>query len=464
MKKFSSRMYRAILFTLGIMPIAATVYRFLLDHVIFGAVWFFFQTALMALLTLFPAFLGNYREYEVVRYEGAKGSDPNPDREAVHTLVKEGHRFPLRMTADILLLIVMFVSAFLLPGEYFIGESLIRKFFFAVFSTLMLLLAAHDLPSSVFAWEDIPGMILGILGYFCMALFLHFSKKDISDLKALISLCAVMYLFFGAVALNRQSVVISMSAHSGDDRKLPKLILLKNRRIVLSFATLVTIVSLVGPIKTAILWFFSKIGDVVRWVRALFGHEPSQNVPFPSATMMQPMAAETEQVVETVSQAADESYLIIYIFFGFIGLSLLWLIYEGIKKLSKKLSKWMEQFAHNVGEGFYDEKEELMTAEEMRDRLKGSIKSGLESLFKREKPWKELDGRERARRLMKMYYKKRAGKVNNLRAKTAREVLAESKVSDKNQKLFSEAYETARYSEHEVSAESMEELKKDLRL
>jgi len=325
------------------------------------------------------------------------------------------------------------------------------------------LLAAHDLPSSVFAWEDIPGIFLGVLGYFCMALFLHFTKQDVSRLKLLISLCAVAYLFFGAVALNRQSVVISMSAHSGDDRKLPKLILIRNRRIVISFAVIVTVVSMVSPIKRAVIWFFSRIGDLVRWIRALFGHESNQNVPLPVSTMMQPLAAETG-VAETVAEVSEDSYLIVYIFFAIIGLSLLFLIYEGIKKLSKKLSKWMEQFAHNVGEGFYDEREELMTAEEMRDKLKGSLKRGFESLFKRDKPWKELDGRERARRLMKTYYKKRTGKVKNLRAKTAREVLGESKVSEENKKLFSEAYETARYSEHAVSAESMEELKKDLRL
>ena len=464
MKKVTVRIHRALLFVLAILPIAAALYGLLLEDILFGAGWLLAQTALMALLTLLPAFIGNYREYEGVKYEGSRGSDPNPDREAVHMLMKEGHRFPLRMTADLTVVLGLFVLAFFLPKSVFIGGTLVRRMFFAFLSTFCVLLAAHDLPSPVYIWEEIPGMLLGVLGYFGMSLYLQFTAKDVQTLRVLISVCAVLYLFFGAVALNKQSIAASMSAHSGEGRKIPRLIAVRNRRIVISFAALITAVSLVNPIRKAVLWVFRMIGKGILWVRMLFGYKPSTNTSLPFEAGMEILSGGETEVAEVAAEAVEESNLIVYLFLGFVGLAFLYLMFEMFKKLSKRLSDWMERFAHNVSEGFYDEKEELMTADELRDKLKNSLKNGFESLFKREKAWKDLDGRERARRLMKTYYKKRTGKVGNLRAKTAREVLSEGKVSEENQKLFSKAYEIARYSGHEVDAESMDQLKKDMKL
>lgn len=463
MKRLTTRLHRALLFVLALMPLSQAICRMVTVSVLPGAVFLIAQTTLLALVTLLPAYVGNYREYEVVQYEGKRTSDPNPDREAVHTLVSEGRRFPLRLAADILVTGLVLAVALLLPGDLFIGGKLARKIAFAVMQTALALIAAHDLPVQTYIWGDIPGMFLGVLSYLGMALFLHFTKADVASLQTLISVCAVLYLFFGAVALNRQSIAASMSTHSGEERRAPGFIVLRNRRIVIAFASVVTLISLPESVRRAVLWLLSQIGRLVRLLRGA-GDTPSSSPlpPMLQSTVMQavPEAAPVEEMAADMGGSST----LVYIFLGFICLCILWLLYEFIKKLSAKLASWMERFAHNVGEGFYDEKEELMTADELRDRMAAGLKRGLESLFKREKPWRELTGRERARRLMKTYYKKRAGKVKNLRAKTAREVLSEGVLSQENRETFSRAYDAARYSEHEVSAEKMEEIKKDLRL
>lgn len=461
MKRLSVRLHRALLFVLALMPLVTALCRLLTVSVYTGAIFLSVQTALLAMITLLPAYIGNYREYEVVRYEGSRTSDPNPDREAVHTLVKEGHRFPLRLFADLTALLLCFITVFLLPKELFIGAAFFRRILFAALFMVMLLSAAHDLPSSVYIWEDIPGMVVGLIGYLAMAIYLHFANTPPTHLQWLIAACAVLYLFFGAVALNRQSIVLSMSAHSGEDRRIPKLIALRNRRIVITFATVVTVVSLIEPIRRGVVWLLRQFVRLFGLLKGAPSDMP-HSMPFAAGTVMEAVP-QTEQAA-VAAQDMGGSNIVVYVFLGVIVVCLLFLLYEMIRKLSDKLTKWLERFAHNVSEGFYDEKEELLSADEMRDRLAAGLKRGLESLFKREKPWRELTGRERARRLMKSYYKKRAGKVENLRAKTAREVLSEGVISKENKLAFSEAYEAARYSDNEVSAEKMDAIKKDLRL
>lgn len=117
-----------------------------------------------------------------------------------------------------------------------------------------------------------------------------------------------------------------------------------------------------------------------------------------------------------------------------------------------------------MNEGFYDEREQLMSAEEVRENMKKRLRERMKQLFTRETPWEKLDGRGRARRLLRDFYKKRMRKASNLRARTAREAIFEGDAARADREAFADFYDEARYSAHEVDAARADQFKKDLKL
>ena len=92
------------------------------------------------------------------------------------------------------------------------------------------------------------------------------------------------------------------------------------------------------------------------------------------------------------------------------------------------------------------------------------LRERMKQLFTRETPWEKLDGRGRARRLLRDFYKKRMRKASNLRARTAREAIFEGDAARADREAFADFYDEARYSAHEVDAARADQFKKDLKL
>lgn len=463
MKKLFSRLHRSLLLILALLPVVSVVMRWLTVNLFTGVGIWMMEMFLLSMITLLPAYVGSYREYEVVSYENARNNDPNPDREVVHTLMSEGHRFPIRLVSDIAFMVLSICIVLFLPREWFVGASLTRKLFFILVCLIFQLVAAKELPSPVFIWSDIAGVLLGSIAYLALAVYLHFSKNAPPALQTLISVSAVLYLFLGTVALNKQSILLSMSAHQGEGQSVPKQIVIRNRRIVISFASLVTIVSLIDPIRRFFAYLAQKLGWLLSRIFGLHSAPVEAPAAF-HATMPEPVQMAGEMYEETAGDMSLLSKIVVYGFLGLVALGFLYVVFDGIKKLADKLTKWLEQLVGNVSEGFYDEKEELMSADEMRDQIKNNLLSGIKNLFARETPWRELDGRERTRRLLKLFYKKRAGKISNLRAKTAKEAIFEGDAPDGSREAFYRMYDLARYSDHPVKSEEADALKKDLKL
>ncbi len=464
MNRLTGRLIRALLYVLALFPPVIVLFGWIVNSLYLGAFIFAGEIFLMSLIALLPAYIGNYREYEVVRYENARNNDPNPDKELIRQTMSEGHRFPLRLFADIAFFLVSAIAVLFLPKEWFIGGSLIRKLFFIAILLVLQLVAAKDLPAPSNIWEDIPGMFIGAVGYLFLSVYLHFTTKDVSALQTLTSVCAVLYLFIGGVALNKQSISLSMSAHSGESMRIPKLIVIRNRRIVLTFASVVTVVSLIEPVRRLFSWLARQLGMLLS---KLFGLNPVASdsmPPMPMSTMMEPMVTAAPEMEQATAEIGLFSKIFVYGFLILVALGFMWVVFDAIKKLVDKVTKWLEKLAGSVSEGFYDEREELMSADEMRDQIKNSLLSGVKGLFKREKAWRDLTGREKARRLLSITYKKRAGKIKNLRAKTAKEAIMASDVPENRKDAFYKAYDAARYSSHEIPGEDMDALKKELKL
>ncbi len=465
MKRLENRLLRAVMYLLCVMPACAFLFRLLMGAGFwYGPAWLCAQTALAALLALLPAYIGDYREYEVVTVEGGAGGDPNPDREVKRTMMHEGRRFPLRMTADLAFLAVNFVLALFLPGPVLASRHFLYRLGFLVMMTILLMLAMPGMSAAHCMWTDLPGMLLGAVGYLAAALYLHFSGSDVSRMKALVTVCAVLFLFFGGVTLNRQSIRASMSTHAGEEHRAPREIVRRNRRIVLSFAALVTLVSLVEPIRAAANWCLRQVGAFFRWISSLLsrGGDASATMPELGSAAMQ--AGESAAQAAETAKNSPFADILTYVFLGLLALGFLWMLFDRIRALINRLSEWLEKFAGSVNEGFYDEREQLMSAEEVRESMKKRLRERMKQLFARETPWERLDGRGRARRLLRDFYKKRMRKTNNLRARTAREAIFTGDAARADREAFADFYDAARYSAHEVDAARADQFKKDLRL
>ena len=168
MKRLTARLHRALLIILALLPIVSVVMRWLTVSLYTGVGIWAAEIFCLSIITLLPAYVGSYREYEVVSYENSRNNDPNPDREAVHTLMKEGHRFPIRLFADIAFMALGVVAALFLPKDWFVSSSLIRKLFFCLVCLVLQLVSAKDLPSPLFLWGDVAGIFIGATGYLAL--------------------------------------------------------------------------------------------------------------------------------------------------------------------------------------------------------------------------------------------------------------------------------------------------------
>ncbi len=466
MKRLLTHLHRLTLFVLSLIPACALVFEALFNSYAFGLMWFTGLSLLAAITAFVPPTIGNYSVRTVTVFEGNATNDPNPDRETRQEIIKEGRRFYLRLTVDIILLIANIIAILLLPIDKFIDASIARRLVFAAVSTFLFMVALRDISSYDCFWTDTPGVLVGAIVYLIAAIVLKFSPHS-GGFNALITVCAVAFLFFGTIALNSRSIAESMSSYTDKLRKPPKPIGRRNRRIVITFACTVTVAALIGAVRNGILWVLARIGDFLKFISLLLrggsGSEVPPDLPaglMPQATVMQA----APQVVETVEETSLFTDLVVYLFFGVVGIGLICIIYSAIKKLSDKLTKWFERFARGVNEGYYDERERIMSAEEAGDRIRSRLRERLKTLMKRDTPWEKLSGRERARRLFKAFRKKRIKSVNGAKSLTAREFIEAADCHKADRNDFASAYDAARYSENEVSADEMDKLKKDLNI
>ncbi len=464
MRKLLTHLHRLTLLVLALTPVCALLFEIFFDSFAFGLLWFICLSALAAATAFVPPTVGNYTVRTVTVFEGTATGDPNPDRETRRDVIKEGRRFYLRLTVDVILIIANIVAIMLLPSETFINGAIARRLGFAAASTFLFMVALRDISSYDCFWTDTPGILLGAIFYLLTAVILKISPRS-GGFEALIIACAVVYLFMGAIALNSRSIAASMSSYTDRLRRPPKPIGRRNRRIVIAFASTVTLVAVIGAVRKGILWLFARLGDLLKIIsRFLGGGNSSAPTTLPEEFMRATVAETAPQIIETVERSTTFADIVAYGFLGLVGVGFLYLLYSFIKKLSDKLSKWLENFAKGVNEGYYDERERLMTAEEASDRIRNRLRERIKALTKRDTPWEKLNGRERARRLFKAFRKKRIKAVNGARSLTAREFIGAADCRTANKQDFAEAYEAARYSENDVDARGVDKIKKDLNI
>jgi cell division protein FtsL len=134
-------------------------------------------------------------------------------------------------------------------------------------------------------------------------------------------------------------------------------------------------------------------------------------------------------------------------------------IFKTTKELWKRLVDRLRRYAADSGEDYIDEAESTLNWDErtqsVLDRLQKAVAKP------RQPKWEELDGRGRIRRLYQQFLRRKPEEKN----KTAREALKSDKhLSSAQIGSFTQLYEKARYSDHDISTQEADQLKSNIRL
>ena len=118
----------------------------------------------------------------------------------------------------------------------------------------------------------------------------------------------------------------------------------------------------------------------------------------------------------------------------------------------------MRLYAAAANEDYVDEAESTLNWDEKTQSIQDWVKEKMQKAQKQPK-WEELDGRGRVRRLYQQYIRRKP----EAQGRTAREtMLQDTRLSPSVAGKFSDLYERARYSDHDVSAQEADDLKKQL--
>lgn len=452
----------AFLCFLGIVPVYALLCRIFLVDEFTGVIMLGAFVLVSAFVAMMPVYVGNYTETTQVHQVGGygHGSDPNPDKEYEKEIVRSGHRFPVRLALYMILLAAVFIALVFVPVRLFTdGKNMFKLLFMAVF-LVCAGVSAYTIPAAQCMWDEPPGIIIGFVGYLASALYIKFTKQDTASFNVFVCSCALLFLLLGCLSLNRAAIGIT----AGKDR-VSKRMKRKNRVLVISLVVFIAAVAFIEPVRDSAVWLLRQMLAGVKWFFGLFKGTPSEEAPDTMGMLMQEGGIAAEQS----GQAAESSYggvsfldnVIMYGFLSIVALGAVWLIFDKLASLIRKLSGLFESFANSIGEGYYDEKVDL--TEEGSSKLHTTLRDRIKKLFTRETPWEKLSGRDKARRLVKDLYKKRGTKVNSLRTLTAKEALAQMEIKNGGAEKASREYDKARYSSREVDSGYMDHLRKEIK-
>ncbi len=137
----------------------------------------------------------------------------------------------------------------------------------------------------------------------------------------------------------------------------------------------------------------------------------------------------------------------------------LWAMGKGIRRLWKRFMAYLRRYAGETGEDYVDEAESILNWDERAQ----SIRNQLQNAFKRApKPprWESMTGRERVRFLYRQFLKRKP----DAKMKTAREALSQdAEYTQPQANAFIQAYERARYSDEDISAQEADKLRKTIK-
>jgi hypothetical protein len=266
------------------------------------------------------------------------------------------------------------------------------------------------------------------------------------------------YLILCLFAFNRYALLDA----SGAEQSPPVKLLQKNRRILAVFALIAILAASWQSFETAVLavWEFLKraFATILIWLSSLLpelapsGDQGAQQgldlSAFGEASKPSAFSLILEKVL-TVLAVIVAALLLLFA---------LYQLFRLIKRLMKNLLVRIRDYTRAIGEGYTDKTESLLDWGEVAR----SAKERWESFAQRHKKppaWESLSPRDKVRRVYALLIKKLKNSTPSL---TAREALQSSELSlpPAQAQQIASLYEQARYSDHPISPEDADVLRK----
>ena len=366
------------------------------------------------------------------------------------------------------------VAGYLLPGKwrmpwtvagcllaigltwYFLGSKDVKNLLAALPCLILLWMLPPAWARPV--WEEWPaGLWIGGAGLHLAAQFLA-SRPQFSGVNPLLMWILLVYAFLLLLCLNRGSIREGM--HGAEKAPAP----LRYRNFLL-----VLILFLIGAAAASwdtltkwldTAWYYFRLGIayiVDFFLRLMPASETSSGgqgmrmgdlgglaeTSGPSA-----FALFMEKVVRVIAAIIVTALVVLA----------LRIVVRKLCDLWRGILKRLRSYANAAGMDYVDEAESTLNWDEKTQSIQDWVKEAIQRKAKQPK-WEDLDGRARIRSLYRQYLRRRP----EAQGRTVREAMRQDAgLSPYVSGRFTELYEQARYSDHEVSASDADQMRRQL--
>ncbi|MBR3017510.1 MAG: DUF4129 domain-containing protein [Clostridia bacterium] len=339
---------------------------------------------------------------------------------------------------------------------YFLGSQDLKNMLIALPCLLLLWRLPPAWAEPV--WEEWPA------GYWIGGAALHLagqflaSRPQFSGINPLLMIVMLVYAFLLLLCLNREGIREGM--HGAE--KAPASIRYRN-------TVLVTILFLIGAAAASwdtlakwldTAWYYLRLGIAyaVDYIAGLFPHSESSSGGqgmgmgdmggFEEAACPSAFALFMEKVIRVIAA-------IVLVALVFLALRV---IVKKLRVLWRRIVDRLRSYAAAAGEDYVDEAESTLNWDEKTQSIQDWVKEAIQRKAKQPK-WEELDGRARVRRLYQQYLRR----TPEAQGRTAREAMRQdARLSPSVSGRFTDLYEQARYSDHDVSVQEADQMRKQI--
>ena len=451
MGKIKEVLIRSGMMFLALSPLCVLISYFMHTNYLIYPASMLLMILIIGFVSLCPPYVGNYKVEENVVSVSRKTSDPNPDKEFEHVVSKSGHRVPLRAPILFTLIPVMTAVYLFLPDNPLRGGSWANMVVPAAVLFGISIFAATDFVHNESLFTQVQGVLTGTVVHVICAIMLHFIKRTDVTPTYYAGVLSSVFLIVSVLMLNGNSLLMSINS---DKQKTPEKVRKKNRLITVLAIIFIFLFSCIDILRKGAEWLFNVIagavGKAIVFLTDLFlaaGGGGGEGGGGGDGDLLGELAED----IESKPTPQIVKYLMYAIAIA-ACLALLFLLIREIVKLLKRV--FLSMNTTEGVTGYIDETEEIRPDDRESANPARRI---LDALFNRDKPWGQLDGRGRVRRVMKLIYRRSGKDLSCLTAQEARPQV-DIRQADGDE-LFS-LYDEARYSTHEISSDKADAIKK----
>lgn len=305
------------------------------------------------------------------------------------------------------------------------------------------------------AWEEWqPGWWIACIGLHLAGQTLA-GRPAFSGTRAPLMAVFLIFVFLDLMYLNRNSIREGM--HGAE--KAPASLRYRNTALVAGLFLLGAAASAWGTLARWLdaSWYYVRlgVGYVIFFLMSLL---PTQSVSGSPATGMEGGFSGFGETAETSAFALFMEKVFRVLAFLLLAVVLFFALRALIRKLRllwRKILERLRRYAAAANEDYVDEAESTLNWDEKTQSIRERMKEALQRTRKQPK-WEELDGRGRVRRLYLQYIQRKP----DAQGKTVREALGQDqRLAPDAAGAFTNLYEQARYSDHDISTQDADKLR-----